>query len=341
MLHISDASMYNFEAVRGSARGEIFPFDQRGVEPTKCSLPRSGRTGSTAAYNEDIEQFVTEPTQIPADAMCLFHQPIIAKIGFTRAAGHTHCCTGAAAIGNKDPCAMTGATALSTLGATIAPRRFIDAYRTAKVVIGNRMRKVDVPTEPRFDEASTAYFRDQLARARNYLEYGSGGSTVLANQMVTNLVSVDSDAGLLADVRRKLAQNDRRAMAKLIHVNIGMTVGRGFPVFQKPTRRRVRRWEEYAKAPWRYFRTIGQQPDLVLVDGRFRVACVLESLLSLSPLSETKILVNDYLDRPEYTVVEEYADVELVGRMAVLRPRRLADRISVRRLVRQYCADPR
>ena len=83
---------------------------------------------------------------------------------------------------------MTGATALSTLGA-IAPRRFIDAYRTAKVVIGNRMRKFDVPTEPHFDDASARYFRDQLARARNYLEYGSGGSTVLANQLVTNLVS--------------------------------------------------------------------------------------------------------------------------------------------------------
>src|SRR5437868_13688040 len=92
MLHISDAPMHHLEAVRGSTRGEVFTFDQRGVEPTKCSLPRIGRTGSTAAYNEDIEQFVTEPTQIPADAMCLFHQPIIAKIGISRVVGHAHCC---------------------------------------------------------------------------------------------------------------------------------------------------------------------------------------------------------------------------------------------------------
>jgi hypothetical protein len=225
---------------------------------------------------------------------------------------------------------MTGAT-VSTLGASIAPRRFLEAYRTAKVVIGNRMRHFDVPAEPHFDEHGT----------RNYLEYGSGGSTVLANRTVTNLVSVDTDASFLADVRRKLSESDRRAMAKLIHVNIGFTVDWGFPVFNKPTRRRVRRWEEYAKAPWRYFRTIGQQPDLILVDGRFRVACVLESLLCLSPLSETKILLDDYVGRPEYNVVEQYADMELVGRMAVLRPRRLVDRISVRRLVREYCTDPR
>jgi hypothetical protein len=236
---------------------------------------------------------------------------------------------------------MSGATALSTLGATIAPRRFVEAYRTAKIILGNRVRRFEVPTEPHFDEASTLYFREQLQKARNYLEYGSGGSTILANQMVTNLVSVDSDASFLADVRRKLETHDRRAMAKLIHVNIGLTQHWGMPVFTKPTRRRVRRWEEYAKAPWRYFRTIGQQPDLILVDGRFRVACVLESLLSLSPLSETQILLDDYVERPEYEVIEQFAQVELVGRMAVVRPRRLLERIQVRRLVKQYCADPR
>ena len=235
---------------------------------------------------------------------------------------------------------MTGVT-LSSLGASIAPRRFVEAYRTAKIVIGNRVRHFDVPGEPHFDPESTAYFREQLAKARNYLEYGSGGSTVLANQVVTNLVSVDSDANFLGEVRRKLERYDRRAMAKLIHVNIGFTEHWGMPVFTKPTRRRLRRWEEYARAPWRYFRTIGQQPDLVLVDGRFRVACVLESLLSLSPLSETQILLDDYVGRSYYDVVEQFADIELAGRMAVLRPRRLLDRIHVRRLVKQYCADPR
>jgi len=235
---------------------------------------------------------------------------------------------------------MTAGT-LSTLGATIAPRRFIDACRTAKIVLANRVRHVDVPHEPDFDEAALSYFVAQLERARNYLEYGSGGASVLANRLVNTLVSVDCDANRISDVRRKLAEQGRRAMARFIHVNIGLTVDTGMPVFTKPTRRRVRRWEDYPTAPWRYFRSIGQQPDLILVDGRFRVACVLESLLSLSPLSEAQILVDDYEDRPHYQVVERFADFELVGRMAVLRPRRLLDRIQVRRLVRQYCADPR
>jgi hypothetical protein len=234
---------------------------------------------------------------------------------------------------------MTAGT-LSALGASIAPRKFVDAYRTAKTVIAHRVRHVDVPSEPHFDDEGTAYFCKQLGTARNYLEYGCGGSTVLANRLVSTLVSVDSDATVLAEVRRKLAKEGRRALTRLIHVNIGLT-DLGMPVFTKPTRRRVRRWEDYPTAPWLYYRSIAQQPDLVLVDGRFRVACVLESLLSLSPLSNTQILVDDYADRPYYQVVERFADLEMVGRMAVLRPRRLIDRIQVRRMVKQFCADPR
>lgn len=223
----------------------------------------------------------------------------------------------------------------------VAPMKFVHAYRTAKIVIANRTRHFDVPTEPHFDAESTAYFRKRLENSRSYLEYGSGGSTILANRLVSTLVSVDSDAHFLGDVRRKLAEDGRHAMTKLIHVNIGLTQNWGMPVFTKPTPRRVRRWESYPTAPWRYFRSIAQQPDLVLVDGRFRVACVLESLLSLSPLSNTQILLDDYAGRPHYRIVEQFTDIEMAGRMAILRPRRLLDRIQVRRLVKQYCADPR
>ena len=53
------------------------------------------------------------------------------------------------------------------------------------------------------------------------------------------------------------------------------------------------------------------------------------------------VLLDDYAERPHYQVVERFADLEMAGRMAVLRPRRLIDRIQVRRMVRQFCADPR
>jgi len=136
-------------------------------------------------------------------------------------------------------------------GARIAPRKFVDAYRTAKSVLACRTRHVDISSEPHFDEAGTTYFREQLQRTRNYLEYGSGGSTVLADQQVQTLVSVDSDAHYLGAVRRKLSadatgiRETHRAATKLIYVNIGFTVAWGMPAYTRLTRRRIHRMDSF------------------------------------------------------------------------------------------------
>jgi hypothetical protein len=103
----------------------------------------------------------------------------------------------------------------------------------------------------------------------------------------------------------------------------------------------VQRWQRYPQAPWTHYRRAGVEPDLILVDGRFRVACVLESLLQLSEPHSCRILCDDYLHRPHYHVVERFAELTLVGRMAVLKAKRPLDRAECRRLAEQYRTDPR
>ena len=237
----------------------------------------------------------------------------------------------------------------SRLGANIAPQKVLQSYRTIKTVLACRTRRFDISAVPCFDEAGTSYFRERLEHTENYLEYGSGGSTVFASRQVNILVSVDTDAHFLAAVRRKLSadsearkrHSSRGAITKLIHVNVGLTTEWGMPAFMRPTPRRIRRWEDYPTAPWRYFRSIEQRPNLILVDGRFRVACVLESLLSLDPLCDTQILLDDYVSRPHYHIVERFSNLQLAGRMAVLRPKQSWDRSEARRMMEQYRADPR
>src|SRR5699024_4064786 len=54
-----------------------------------------------------------------------------------------------------------------------------------------------------------------------------------------------------------------------------------------------------------YFNWIWKQkekPDVVLIDGRFRVACFLTSVLYANP--NTKIIFDDYTDRTYYHIVE-------------------------------------
>ena len=66
-----------------------------------------------------------------------------------------------------------------------------------------------------------------------------------------------------------------------------------------------------------------QHKIVVLVDGRFRVACFLKMLKSMAPqdLNSTQILIHDY-ERPEYHVIEEFAElVGRRGRLALFHPK--------------------
>jgi hypothetical protein len=59
----------------------------------------------------------------------------------------------------------------------------------------------------------------------------------------------------------------------------------------------------YMAQPWRLAKHHNLVPDTVLIDGRFRVASFLFSLLSAR--IGTTILFDDYVDRPVYFVVEQ------------------------------------
>ena len=64
-------------------------------------------------------------------------------------------------------------------------------------------------------------------------------------------------------------------------------------------------WEEP------YFR----HPDLVLIDGRFRPACLATTILRIK--RPVTVLFDDYRNRESYHAVEQFAKpVEMAGRMA-------------------------
>ena len=68
----------------------------------------------------------------------------------------------------------------------------------------------------------------------------------------------------------------------------------------------------YAKAPW----SQAILPDTVLIDGRFRVLCFFVSLKYAT--EGTKILFDDYINRPHYHIVEEYIKpAQLCGRQSL------------------------
>ena len=58
------------------------------------------------------------------------------------------------------------------------------------------------------------------------------------------------------------------------------------------------------------------KPNLVLIDGRFRICCFLNSLIKAKP--ETKIIFDDYIERPLYHVVEEFIKPKIINNRQAL-----------------------
>jgi hypothetical protein len=194
-----------------------------------------------------------------------------------------------------------------------------------------------VPTSPHMPPKESRFLAKQLSKARCFLEFGSGGSTVEAARAgVKKVFSVDSDAVFLATILAYIRSRYPRCDLKVFPVDLGHTRKWGYPT----TKDAAPRWSDYFMAPWKTMHEIGASPDLVLIDGRFRVACFLATLVMAD--SGTKIIFDDYQRRSRYHRVEEFVRPSRnVGRLAVFRvPRRLDPKQIVPELLASI-RDPR
>jgi hypothetical protein len=160
---------------------------------------------------------------------------------------------------------------------------------------------------PWLDPEGLEVFRQCLADCKDYVEYGCGRSTLFAlSQSTSRVVAVESCPGWAREIQ--VAAAHHAARLDLVSVDIGEVGPFGSPVDYS---RRGAFWT-YIDSPWRR----AKAADLVLVDGRFRVACFCRSLLAAPP--HCTLLFDDYLNRRQYHVVEEIIKpTRFAGRMAV------------------------
>lgn len=162
-----------------------------------------------------------------------------------------------------------------------------------------------------FPDDVADYVRGAYAKASVILEYGSGGSTWLAAGLPGKTVfSVESDRSWADRMRWMIGRSNLPSPPVILHVDIGETGAWGRPYDD-------RRWRHFHEYPTRIWDAPGfRQPDLILIDGRFRPACLVTAMLRTK--APVTVLFDDYVDRERYHAVEEVIKpVETVGRMAV------------------------
>ena len=169
-----------------------------------------------------------------------------------------------------------------------------------------------VSSRPVMDDGGFECFKERLAGSTCYLEYGCGGSTVYAcnEAKLATVISVESDRDWAKNVRDSLSGS--QSTLRLEWCDIGEVGDWGTP----KNRNKLDNFWKYMATPWIIAKTNSWVPDTVLIDGRFRVACFLYSLISAR--LGTTILFDDYFDRPHYFVVEEFCRISARrGRMGV------------------------
>lgn len=156
------------------------------------------------------------------------------------------------------------------------------------------------------------HFRAIAPDSQVYAEFGSGESTVfMAEQSSATVRSVETDLAWVNLVQQSVSRS-----VELVFVDLGPTGHWGRPEGYG----RSSHFDEYFSAPFagEYF------PDFILIDGRFRVACFAKALLLSRP--GATIVIDDYVERSRYHVVEEILVPDYVGsRQAFFkRPERLS-----------------
>lgn len=179
-------------------------------------------------------------------------------------------------------------------------------------------------------EAEADWVRMHYAQASTIFEYGSGGSTVLAAEAPGKTVfSVETDPEWHAMMGRYFETSPPEAQLYLLHADIGPVKKWGRPKSDEAWRR----YHKYPLAPWDH--PSFQHPDVILIDGRFRLACLVAAAYRCT--RPVTVLFDDYADREAYHQAADFAEVaETRGRMArfeltpqALPPERLGDIIEI------------
>ena len=152
-----------------------------------------------------------------------------------------------------------------------------------------------------------ALFKRVLKNVKIYGEYGCGKSTVwVLRNTNAQVFSVDTSTYWINEVSKDNVENNARLMIR--HVDLGDVGDYGYPI-------------DYSKGDFFNLYTDflwhqDEKPNVVLIDGRFRVCCFLTSLKFAD--EGTHIIFDDYMNRPEYHIVEKYVErVEHCGRLCL------------------------
>lgn len=187
-----------------------------------------------------------------------------------------------------------------------------------------------------FGPEANKFFENKLLNSKLYLEYGSGSSTLLADRNNINYYSVESDKLFYKTLKKSLKNGN------YFLKDFGLLSPHSRPVLFTYTKFYYsKRAKKYAGDVLNYLNEKNLIPDLILIDGRYRILCALYVYKFLKEKNfSTTIIIDDYGYRPYLCVIDKLFDgKKIIGRQAVFD--KLKECENINELIKIYSYDYR
>ncbi len=187
---------------------------------------------------------------------------------------------------------------------------------------------------PSMSSRETDLLRRLMTTSHDFVEFGAGGSTLMASAMVKrSITSIDSSMEWLLKVKEACAERDG-IQPETIHVDIGPLKEWGWP--RDETRKGD--WINYYRSPW--LNPNVSKADTYFIDGRFRVACFLSILVQT--VDYPIVAIHDYASRSHYHVIQDFAtEIVREGELSVFRKNNSFDASQATAAIKsKYAFDP-
>ncbi|MDP2904347.1 MAG: hypothetical protein Q8N96_14775 [Methylovulum sp.] len=169
-----------------------------------------------------------------------------------------------------------------------------------------------------------------------FLEFGAGASTLYAASVpgIKQIDSVESSESYINEnLKHHPAISDALSAGKLLFhvIDIGKTSLWGYPTgFCKK-----HQWPNYSLSIF----SRKSEHDLVLIDGRFRVACTLNCILNTP--SNCKIIIHDFWNRSDYHIVLPFLETKAkADTLGLFAKKEGIDHRKIKSLIEKYQYKP-
>ena len=173
------------------------------------------------------------------------------------------------------------------------------------------LKKINISEKVNFGSSkANKFFKKKLKNSNFFFEYGSGSSTIYADKNNKKYVSIETDKNFYKFLLTKLKKKK-----SLRYFSLGIVGEFSYPILCSE-----QQIKNYIFSIDKYF--INKTPDLILVDGRFRIACCLNLINKAHFKKKLTIILDDYQKRKEYHCLNKFFQIKKIGRLGVLKPKK-------------------